>query len=304
MDKNKTFIVIFSFLTLILLLISLSIYEISIFESLNIELNKSQGNISHPYSNKTQFNKSKDNISRFHFNRSQFTGDEPLEVVQDRPIRLTVEFEDENLYSWGSDSWILKRKVNDSWKTIRRKNNRYFKCAGIPECNNVNTDQLGECPKADIQCELPMWYRIVQRRPRDNAIIDESEEFRWNQSYMEDNKTFSCRNYGEIIDWECVVFGQAPIGEYKILLEYARNVSKDQRHMRNISNINYLERKLIIKKECTSSGEQCEGKPNGTRCTTGVWCDKFGRKCGGRSCGGMGLGECYNGTCRLKPPGE
>lgn len=48
---------------------------------------------------------------------------------------------------------------------------------------------------------------------------------------------------------------------------------------------------------CVSSSEQCKGKPDGTSCSTGVWCDLFGRTCGGQSCVGLGLGECSQGKC-------
>ena len=48
---------------------------------------------------------------------------------------------------------------------------------------------------------------------------------------------------------------------------------------------------------CIDSNEQCKGKPDGASCTTGVWCDQFGRVCGGQSCVGMGSGKCFKGRC-------
>jgi len=50
--------------------------------------------------------------------------------------------------------------------------------------------------------------------------------------------------------------------------------------------------------ECVSSDEQCEGKSDGELCSMGVWCDIFGRSCGGDSCAGMGKGECLSGVCK------
>lgn len=51
--------------------------------------------------------------------------------------------------------------------------------------------------------------------------------------------------------------------------------------------------------ECIDSNEQCKGKPNGTACTVGIWCDEQGRICGGQGCVGAGLGECYKEKCIL-----
>lgn len=48
---------------------------------------------------------------------------------------------------------------------------------------------------------------------------------------------------------------------------------------------------------CVDSNEQCQGSPDGRGCTTGVWCDQFGRICGGRSCVGLGTGVCANNKC-------
>lgn len=58
---------------------------------------------------------------------------------------------------------------------------------------------------------------------------------------------------------------------------------------------------LYSRETCIDSNEQCKGKPDGTSCNTGVWCDSFGRVCGGRSCVGLGLGVCINNKCELSP---
>jgi len=55
------------------------------------------------------------------------------------------------------------------------------------------------------------------------------------------------------------------------------------------------------KKTCIDSNEQCEGKPDGTQCTYGIWCDNLGRICGGQSCVGLGLGQCFSGECISLP---
>jgi hypothetical protein len=56
----------------------------------------------------------------------------------------------------------------------------------------------------------------------------------------------------------------------------------------------------VTNQTCIDSDTQCKEKPNGTGCTTGVWCDEYGRICGGQSCAGMGLGECYSEKCIMK----
>lgn len=48
---------------------------------------------------------------------------------------------------------------------------------------------------------------------------------------------------------------------------------------------------------CTDSNEQCRGKPDGTNCTMGIWCDEQGRICGDQSCTGMATGNCQNNKC-------
>ena len=48
---------------------------------------------------------------------------------------------------------------------------------------------------------------------------------------------------------------------------------------------------------CRSSDDLCQGKQNGTQCTTGIWCDDEGKECGGNSCVGMGMGKCINDRC-------
>jgi len=52
--------------------------------------------------------------------------------------------------------------------------------------------------------------------------------------------------------------------------------------------------------ECIDSNEQCRGKSDDTECTTGVWCDKEGRICGGQSCVGLGLGLCRDNKCEMR----
>ena len=51
---------------------------------------------------------------------------------------------------------------------------------------------------------------------------------------------------------------------------------------------------------CVDSDSYCKGKPNGTSCDYGKWCDEQGRICGGQSCVALGLGECIDNKCKLK----
>ncbi len=55
---------------------------------------------------------------------------------------------------------------------------------------------------------------------------------------------------------------------------------------------------LYMRATCIDSNEQCDGKPDGTKCNSGVWCDQFGRICAGQSCVGMGIGICINNKCK------
>ncbi len=40
---------------------------------------------------------------------------------------------------------------------------------------------------------------------------------------------------------------------------------------------------LYSRETCINKTEQCLGKPDGISCTMGVWCDSFGRVCGGKA---------------------
>lgn len=51
--------------------------------------------------------------------------------------------------------------------------------------------------------------------------------------------------------------------------------------------------------KCADSKQQCLGRPNGTQCTYGVWCNEEGEICGGQSCVDLGLGRCEEGDCEL-----
>ena len=51
------------------------------------------------------------------------------------------------------------------------------------------------------------------------------------------------------------------------------------------------------KDNCVESIERCKNQPDGTYCSVGGWCDRYGRICGGQSCVGLGLGKCQSGEC-------
>ena len=53
--------------------------------------------------------------------------------------------------------------------------------------------------------------------------------------------------------------------------------------------------------ECVDSDAECKGKPDGVECTIGVWCDEYGKVCGGQSCVGFGVGRCSGGECLSLP---
>ena len=85
-------------------------------------------------------------------------------------------------------------------------------------------------------------------------------------------------------------------GTYRISFTYGLNKE----------GFNLLEKKTIYSNEftikekgCTDSDEECKGNPDGTSCTIGIWCDQFGRICGGQSCVGLGIGKCFKEQCVL-----
>lgn len=59
----------------------------------------------------------------------------------------------------------------------------------------------------------------------------------------------------------------------------------------------YLLAFILTSHDCTSSKDYCSNKKDGASCSYGIWCDEFGRICGGTSCVGLGLGECWDGEC-------
>jgi hypothetical protein len=54
------------------------------------------------------------------------------------------------------------------------------------------------------------------------------------------------------------------------------------------------------KAQCIGGNMMCEGKPDGTSCQYGKWCDEKGRVCGGQNCVGLGLGVCSSGKCQME----
>jgi hypothetical protein len=73
-------------------------------------------------------------------------------------------------------------------------------------------------------------------------------------------------------------------------------------YFHNAKTINiYSATKLLLSINiCIDSDAQCKGKPDGTSCTYGIWCDEYGRVCGGQSCVGLGLGECRSERCVMR----
>lgn len=53
----------------------------------------------------------------------------------------------------------------------------------------------------------------------------------------------------------------------------------------------------VTETRCMDSDKRCEGRLDGSSCTTGVWCDETGKVCGGQICDGMGTGSCLDGKC-------
>lgn len=171
---------------------------------------------------------------------------------------------------------IIKITIkNDLNKTIW-----YIKKFCPPSCCNLHkweNDQwinLGKNPISCSQITLPP-QGIPSHFEPDELKAGESIEIQWNT--------------------EIGLFVKS--GKYKLSFYYG--LDKDNYTEKTIySNEFTITVKVIEKNEkCIGSNEQCNGKPDGTECSYGFWCDYFGRVCGGQSCVGLGLGKCYKEEC-------
>lgn len=166
-------------------------------------------------------------------------------------VTATLKYENE-IYQWGNSAWLIQKLENESWVTIRERGNLYFFCANIPECKDINFDEVEECPLT-VLCERPMWYK-VREMPKDML------SFTWDQSYKVKERTFQCKT-GKIEreeTWTCAVFNQVPPGKYKVRFEYTLSINLDDRFDRNI-DIKYAEKEFTI---LGSSPEKCNPVAN------------------------------------------
>lgn len=174
-----------------------------------------------------------------------------VEVVADKtmyaigePIKATLAFENEGtIFQWGSYAWSIQKWEGDSWVLIERRKDPYFHCANIPECRNIDLNNVKECNL--VFCERPIWYKV-----------ESVPQLEWDQSYKTDETNFQCafvnrnprdRNIvysRDLRSQTCADFKQVSSGKYKIRFEYARGMSEfyDKRDI----EIHYAEKEILI----------------------------------------------------------
>ena len=159
------------------------------------------------------------------------------EYEQGEEIVAILNYEGE-IYQWDEYAWSIQRLKNSSWVTILRRGDPYFFCSNMPECEDINLDEIEECPSL-VLCERAMWYK-VEGVP---ILI-------WDQWYKIGEKTFQCKTGGleEVETWTCVIFDQVPPGRYKIRFEYALTIDLNDRFNRDI-DIQYAEKEFVIKQK-------------------------------------------------------
>lgn len=102
----------------------------------------------------------------------------------------------------------IYRFENKSWIPVIIKDD-YFECMNKPECKTINLNEIEECPGI-VLCDI------------EGRKIKDTIQFNWNQIYAQQEKSFQCKNtYGGVESRECVIFGQAPSGKYKISFLYS-----------------------------------------------------------------------------------
>ena len=151
-------------------------------------------------------------------------------------INATLNYEGE-IYQWHNYGWSIQKleRENNSWVNIRVKGDSSLLCSNIPDCAEVNLEEVERCPPT-VFCERETWYKVTG-----------TPELIWDQSYKVEEKTFRCKT-GKIERIEsqtCAVFAQAPSGRYKIRFEYTLATDPNDPFSRNVE-IKYAEKELTI----------------------------------------------------------
>jgi hypothetical protein len=140
------------------------------------------------------------------------------------------------IYLWSHGCWSVQKWTDGEWVTIARNG-----CISTAPCAIVNSDKLEQCKS--ILCERDSWYETQLSDPHNNYYA----QWVWNQEYEVARKTYSCEMYGNTTDDECIVYGQATPGRYKIRFEYAFSIDKNEILKKDGIDINYFEKEFIIK---------------------------------------------------------
>lgn len=160
------------------------------------------------------------------------------EYKQGEKVNVTFDYEGV-VYVWNWYGWSIRKWEKDSWVKIQPRGDRYFICAIVPECKDVNLEKIEKCPNAVI-CEDVGWIKI-EGNPE--HII----KFEWDQSRMVEEKTFLCKYFEQKIEkFPCVVFEQVLPGKYKIRFEYTIAINPNDTFSREI-DIKYAEKEIVIK---------------------------------------------------------
>lgn len=152
---------------------------------------------------------------------------------QGEQIKASVHYDELYVMNRVLRTWSIQRKINNSWAYLPFGWNAVSGsvCREM-ECKDVPPNKIVDC----IICELepPKW----------NLIKEAPITFTWNQRYIAGAGTYQCYNIRnkKIVTMRCMIYKQAPPGEYKVRFYYALE-SPDEREG---VEIKYVEKEFKI----------------------------------------------------------
>jgi hypothetical protein len=154
---------------------------------------------------------------------------------QGEKIEATLDYK-EKIYYWDHGfGWSVQKWQNNTWATIKIKEDPYFFFSNTPDCNEINLEKIENCPPTVVS-EKSRWYEVTNK-----------PKLTWNQLYKIGEKTFQCKTgkIERVETWPCVIFGQVPPGKHKIRFEYVLPPSLNDPFSREVG-IDYAEKEFVI----------------------------------------------------------
>jgi hypothetical protein len=139
------------------------------------------------------------------------------------------------IYAWSGGCWSIQKWADGVWSTIARNG-----CISQPSCKEVKPNKSEPC--ACRSCDQACWYETQLSDPHRHAYA----QWVWDQEYEIARKTYGCAMAGSVQNDECIVYGQAPAGRYKIRFEYASSIDKNDIFKKDGIAVNYVEKEFII----------------------------------------------------------